>query len=136
MKDYRINKLTEQDVKDILPLNSSIIIDMYSLRDKGKTANSYFVDQWDLPISVKNKRGKARQHLAIVKGKDGWDLIASDNHVTYYNLKSEYLAKYLNQDRELHFLNKKQRKDYLEELTLCRAFNKVATGEFHITMVE
>lgn len=135
MKDYTITNLTRIDLDNIL-FNNAYNLNIDGLITKEQNSNkllsNYFIDDFNKPINFKGKTAKAREYLIVFELNGKFTLTATNDTTGYHSIKADYLAKFLDLDTEKHFLNKRQRKAFEEQLFLSQAFDKVEKGEFEI----
>lgn len=115
MKDYRIDGLNNEQVQNLLFGKNSDLIGNIDIVQGGLMDN-YFIDNFNLSLTVGNHKVKARKHLIITEEYlNCWSssetLILTDNDKKYFKLKRDYLSDYLKENKTDHFLSKDE-KDY------------------------
>lgn len=115
MKDYKLYGLNNEQVQNLLFGKNSDLIDNIDIVQGGLMDN-YFIDNFNLSLTVGNHRVKARKHLIITEEYlNEWSssetLILTDNDKKYFKLKRDYLSDYLKGNKTDHFLSKDE-KDY------------------------
>lgn len=127
MKDYKLYGLNNEQVQNLLFGKNSDLIDNIDIVQGGLMDN-YFIDNFNLSLTVVNHRVKARKHLIITEEYlNEWSssetLILTDNDKKYFKLKRDYLSDYLKENKKDHFLNKDE-KDY-NRMILSEAVQKL-----------
>ena len=115
MKDYKLCGLTSEQVQNLLFGKNSDLIGNIDIVQGGLMDN-YFVDNFNLSLTVGNHKVKPRKHLIITEEYlNCWSscetLILTDNDKKYYTTKRDYLSGYLKENKTDHFLNRDE-KDY------------------------
>lgn len=115
MKDYKLYGLTNEQVQNLLFGKNSDSIGNIDIVQGGLMDN-YFIDNFNLSLTVGSHRVKARKHLIITEEYlNEWSssetLILTDNDKKYFKLKRDYLSDYLKGNKTDHFLSKDE-KDY------------------------
>lgn len=115
MKDYKIYGLNNEQVQNLLFGKNSDSIGNIDIVQGGLLDN-YFIDNFNLSLTVGNHRVKPRKHLIITEEYlNEWSssetLILTDNSKKYFKIKRDYLSDYLKENKKDHFLNKDE-KDY------------------------
>lgn len=115
MKDYKLYGLNSEQVQNLLFGKNSDSLGNIDIVQGGLLDN-YFIDNFNLALTVGNHRVKPRKHLIITEEYlNCWSssetLILTDNDKKYFKLKRDYLSDYLKENKSDHFLSKDE-KDY------------------------
>lgn len=115
MKDYKLYGLTNEQVQNLLFGKNSDSIGNIDIVQGGLMDN-YFIDNFNLSLTVGSHRVKARKHLIITEEYlNEWSssetLILTDNDKKYFKLKRDYLSDYLKENKTDNFLSREE-KDY------------------------
>lgn len=115
MKDYKLYGLNSEQVQNLLFGKNSDSLGNIDIVQGGLLDN-YFIDNFNLSLTVGNHRVKPRKHLIITEEYlNCWSssetLILTDNDKKYFKLKRDYLSDYLKENKNDHFLTKDE-KDY------------------------
>lgn len=115
MKDYKLYGLNSEQVQNLLFGKNSDSLGNIDIVQGGLLDN-YFIDNFNLSLTVGNHRVKPRKHLIITEEYlNCWSssetLILTDNDKKYFKLKRDYLSDYLKENKSDHFLSKDE-KDY------------------------